>query len=534
MGKYDRIQHRKEQRKEKADAGRREKKQTPHRKTYRRDKEGNIILWGYLKVTWVAILMFAGIIFVAAFLGIAMIMNDEEFKDENCRNPFCQLFIGEQIDPNDNIPFVPNYEEEESFEEYMDDIREMEKNIPLPPDDLNYTPAPEEEVLWTLIPEAEARGEDEPVCYSPACKKKYAEEAEQGGSGTSEYEVKMNQIENLMDDINERTKIVIAKIKEKEAEVDKQKRLVPELKEKWLDQRKNTQGNDGEIKGLEYKLKKMKKEYRDAYDTAETSEEITEAKRLKSEYNAFLIEFENALEESQKEIDSVGTYESDYEEAREALEVMVEELRELRDEFQDLRIEMFKAKTSDQFINIRLSGTCLVLIENGYPNNCPTYIELKEAFDNTDPNFSGGFSPSESGNDIRRDASQMQNYWNYYQQLPNWKIITVDPDAYMMTKGMLIEITAHHLKLKPDLETGIDFDKNEIYVQHGISINKTCSHATVSPDMELISLVVKQFFDRCNNPEDDWKKIEVRPIYDVLTLDKGYNPLWLNKVLHGE
>ena len=46
MGKYDRIQHRKEQRKEQADAGRREKKQTPHRKTYRRDKEGNIILWG--------------------------------------------------------------------------------------------------------------------------------------------------------------------------------------------------------------------------------------------------------------------------------------------------------------------------------------------------------------------------------------------------------------------------------------------------------------------------------------------------------
>ena len=52
--------------------------------------------------------------------------------------------------------------------------------------------------------------------------------------------------------------------------------------------------------------------------------------------------------------------------------------------------------------------------------------------------------------------------------------------------------------------------------------------------MELISLAVKQFFDRCNNPEDDWKMIEVRPIYDVLTLDKAYNPLWLNKVLHGE
>ena len=528
MTKYDRMQARKEARKTAKEAERRgdveEKEKRKKRAIYRKDGQGNIILWGWLKVTWVAIAMIIGIVFVSTFLAVALIMNEEELTEVNCKNPFCRLFI-ETHDPNADMPFVPDVDTDAEWEEYYEDIVDMEKNIPMPPD---------EEQNWTLIPEAEARGEDEPVCYSPACKKKYAEEAEQGGSGTSEYEVKMNQIENLMDDINERTKVVIAKIKEKETEVNKQKILVPELKEKWLDQKKDTQGNDGEIKGLEYKLKKMKKEYRDAYDTAETSEEITEAKRLKSEYNTFLIEFENALEESQKEIDSVGTYESDYEEAREALEVMVEELRELRDEFQDLRIEMFKAKTSDQFINIRLSGTCLVLIENGYPTNCPTYVELKAAFDNTDPNFSGGFSPSESGNDIRRDKSPMQNYWNYYQQLPNWKIITVDPDAYMMTKGMLIEITAHHLKLKPDPETGIDFDKNEIYVQHGMSINKTCSHATVSPDMELISLAVKQFFDRCNNPEDDWKKIEVRPIYDVLTLDKSYNPLWLNKVLHGE
>jgi len=495
MTKYDRMHARKEQRKAEREKERKGKEENAPKKRaiYRKDGQGNIILWGWLKVTWVAILMIIGIVAITSFLAVALIMNEEELTEENCKNPFCRLFIGID-DPNDDMPFVPD-----------------------------------------IIPEAEARGEDEPVCYSPACKKKYAEESTSTGStGTSEYEVNRDKKESIMDEINDRTKVVITKIKDKEAEVRKQRDLVPELKEKWLEQKDDLKGNDGELKGMEYKVKLMKKEYRDAYDDAETTEEVTEAKRLKEEYNSYLIEYETALADDVKEYEDVDTTLTEYDQAREDLEVLIEELRELRDEFQDLRIEMFKAKTSDQFINIRLSGTCLVLIESGYPTNCPTYIELKAAFDNTDPNFSGGFSPSESGNDIRRDKSPMQNYWNYYQQLPNWKIMTVDPDAYLMTKGMLIEITAHHLKLKPDVETGIDFDENKIYVQHGISINKTCSHATVSPDMELIALAVKQFFDRCGNPEDDWKTIADRPIYDVLGLDRSYNPLWLDKVLHGE
>jgi len=493
MTKYDRMHARKEQRKAERENERKGKEENNKKKraVYRKDGQGNIILWGWLKVTWVSIGMIIAIVAITSFLAVALIMNEEELTEENCKNPFCRLFIGTH-DPNDDMPFVPD-----------------------------------------IIPEAEARGEDEPVCYSPACKKKYDEAAEEkeGSTGTSEYEVNRDQKEAIMDEINDRTKVVITKIKDKEAEVRKQRDLVPELKEKWLEQKDDLRGNDSELKGMEYKVKLMKKEYRDAYDDAETTEEVTEAKRLKEEYNLYLIEYETALADDIKEYEDVDTTLVEYDQAREDLEVLIEELRELRDEFQDLRIEMFKAKTSDQFINIRLSGTCLVLIENGYPTNCPTYIELKAAFDNTDPNFSGGFSPSESGNDIRRDKSPMQNYWNYYQQLPNWKIITVDPDAHLMTKGMLIEITAHHLKLKPDAETGIDFDENKIYVQHGININKTCSHATVSPDMELVGLAVKQFFDRCNNPEDDWRTVADRPIYDVLELDRSYNPLWLEKAL---
>ena len=160
MTKYDRMHARKEARKAAKEAERRgdveKKEKQKKRATYRKDGQGNIILFGWLKVTWVAIAMIIGIVLITSFLAFALIMNDEEFRDENCRNPFCRLFIGEEIDPNDNIPFVPK----------------------LPPD---------EEGDWELIPEAEARGEDEPVCYSPACKKKYAEEWDRKNSNHANY-----------------------------------------------------------------------------------------------------------------------------------------------------------------------------------------------------------------------------------------------------------------------------------------------------------------------------------------------------------
>ena len=165
MTKYDRMQARKEARKTAKEAERRgdveEKEKRKKRAIYRKDGQGNIILWGWLKVTWVAIAMIIGIVFVSTFLAVALIMNEEELTEVNCKNPFCRLFI-ETHDPNADMPFVPDVDTDAEWEEYYEDIVDMEKNIPMPPD---------EEQNWTLIPEAEARGEDEPVCYSPACKK---------------------------------------------------------------------------------------------------------------------------------------------------------------------------------------------------------------------------------------------------------------------------------------------------------------------------------------------------------------------------
>ena len=274
---------------------------------------------------------------------------------------------------------------------------------------------------------------------------------------------------------------------------------------------------------MEYKLKQLKNEYRSAYDDADTSEELTAAKEAKQVYLDYKAEYERELGISQKENNHVDSYYTEYDDAQDDLEIMLDELDELNTQFDELRIEMFKAKTSDQFVSIRLSQTCLTLIKSGHPTDCPTYRELKEKFDNTDPRFSGGFV--DYGYDIRRDNPTIKNYWNYYEQIPNWKIITVDPDAKMMQKGMLIEIAPIDVVGKPHIETGTNFEKNEIYMEYDILINKECSHATVSPDIEIIGQAISQFINDCKDPLN---KVGTVPIYGDF---RSLNPGWLNSII---
>ena len=534
MTKYDRMHARKEARKAAREAERRgdaeKKEKQKKRATYRKDGQGNIILFGWLKVTWVAIAMIIGIVLITSFLAFALIMNDEEFRDENCKNPFCRLFI-DTSDPNADMPFVPDVDAE--WEEYYEDIVDTEKNIPMPPD---------EEPNWTLIPEAEARGEDEPVCYSPACKKKYAEEAEaEKVQGNPEYEAHQEIRETEMDRINDLIKELKEEIVTLEEDIDKLHDEIPQMEMDWKQQEKDEKSGDGKLKSMEYNLEKLKKEYRKAYDDSRTSGDLDDAKLLKEEYNAYKKLYEDELERYAEDTKKTIELETGYEEARDELEIMMEELRDMKDDLELLKIEMWKAKQSNQFISIRLSGTCIVLIENGYPSNCPTYAELKDTFDNTDPRISGGFSPSVSGNDIRRDVPPMENHWLYYEQLPNWKIITVDPHPYLMAKGMVIDVAPMTVKKvhlpsvakdcdDPDKAEGCEYD-----VQYDVIIDKYCSHASVSPDMKSIGEGIKQLMKSCKYEGDDklglsWKKLITMPIYDPYRV---YNPLWLDAIIDG-
>ena len=387
-------------------------------------------------------------------------------------------------------------------------------------------------LITIAIVEADARSEDEPTCYSASCKRAMEEaNNDPDEKPTTEYEAQQHAIETKMDAINDEMKKVIQQRDDAEKEIEKLEIEIPKLKLELLAQEIEERRAGHEHMGMVSILKQMKKDYRAAYDAAETIDEIDAAKQLKVEYIEYENKYNQALATENKEHDKTIVLEEKIEEKENELDEKRELIIELEEQLDQLRLDMFKAKRSDQFIAIRLSGTCEMLIEREYPNNCPTYRELVTMFDNTDPRFSGGVE--ELGYDLNRERPQMDNYWRYYEQIPSWVVITVDPDAHMASKAALIEIApnrVHWTCTEKDsaCNVPVDWDKQEVYVQYDIHIDKYCARALVSPDMESITTAVNQFLEACSEPEDMWRKLINLPIYGDL---RSYNVPWINDVL---
>ena len=127
------MQRRKEAHRAEKDEEKRtkERQRDQHRKAWRKDKNGNIIFKGAVRISKNALIALIATIAVVVFFAVIIGTNEEVQSDELCRNPFCQLFFGPPIDPNEDIPFVPDVDVE--YDEYYDDIVDMEKSIELPP-----------------------------------------------------------------------------------------------------------------------------------------------------------------------------------------------------------------------------------------------------------------------------------------------------------------------------------------------------------------------------------------------------------------
>ena len=334
-----------------------------------------------------------------------------------------------------------------------------------------------------------------------------------------------------MDRINDEMKRVIKEKELEEVKVAKLELELPELRVQLLAQ-ENVENLAGLAhNGMDRTLKDMKKAYREAYDSAETITEIDAAKQLKVDYINFEHDYNQLKADENKEYEKTVELEDKIEEKENELDEAREKIIELKDELDQLRMDMFKAGRNDQFISIRLGGTCQQLIESGHPTECPTYRELVPLFDNTEARFSGGFE--DLGYDLNRLPSKMQNYELYYEQVPSWLVITVDPDNRMMQKSSTIVIApsrVHWTCTESDSACNIppDWDKNEVFVQYDIHINKYCTKAMVSPDIEMITEAVNQFIDRCAQPQDEWRKIISLTIYGDF---KIYNHGWISEFL---
>ena len=110
MGKYERIQRRREEKEAKRDRSKvhekelkrieAEKKMT----TWRRDQHGNFIFRGAFKISPLAAIVLIAFIAIAVFFAVAVLSNTEESGE--CANPFCHMLGIEDDDP-DRYKFAP-------------------------------------------------------------------------------------------------------------------------------------------------------------------------------------------------------------------------------------------------------------------------------------------------------------------------------------------------------------------------------------------------------------------------------------------
>ena len=120
MGKYDRMQKRKERHRAERDArarahkerlGDKKDKANPKRgtSTWRRDQQGNIIFKNYIKFSKLSFVMITGVIICAVFLVVVVMTNTEDAGI--CANPFCKFFDGSLFNPPPEQVFTPPTEE---------------------------------------------------------------------------------------------------------------------------------------------------------------------------------------------------------------------------------------------------------------------------------------------------------------------------------------------------------------------------------------------------------------------------------------
>jgi hypothetical protein len=193
---------------------------------------------------------------------------------------------------------------------------------------------------------------------------------------------------------------------------------------------------------------------------------------------------------------------------------------ELHDILDEILLELTETKTKlnlffrdFQFISVNLSKTCLTMIEYGLQTACPTYREMVPAFDNTLRYVSGEFV--DVGYDIKRLPSPLTDHWRYYEQVPAWRVVTVDADPSLFKRG--VEITVQAKDFVVIERTGAT-DKTDSYNSNtleqttwkNIHVSKKCDSVTVGPDMNVIEAAILHVLNKCTTDLSEFKDVVQR------------------------
>ena len=212
----------------------------------------------------------------------------------------------------------------------------------------------------------------------------------------------------------------------------------------------------------------------------------------------------------------MNLYNQGYEKHREHEQKVVE----LNDKLDEILLELTATKIKlnltfrdFQFISVNLSRTCLTLIEYGLQHNCPTYREMVPAFDNTLRYVSGDFV--DVGYDIKRLPAPLKDHWRYYEQVPAWRVVTVDADPSLFKRGVEITIQAKDFVViertgATDKTDSYNSDTLEQTTWKNIHVSKRCDSVTVGPDMYVIEAAILHVLNKCTTDLSEFKDVVQR------------------------
>jgi hypothetical protein len=225
--------------------------------------------------------------------------------------------------------------------------------------------------------------------------------------------------------------------------------------------------------------------------------EAEETQAMKTYYYSKYLEFKSLwrdefhdLKDIEEEYDLI---EHDLDTAKVLLELMEGDMEKI-----------LKANSNpDRYTNVSLSlsKNCQTMIKHGLYTNCPTYRELVELFDTTNPTASGHFV--DMGYDVKR-MGVMDRHWKFYETEDNYDLIMVDPDAPFQSKSIAIEIQASKFTTLSVIghDNSRSFNQGSYTTWENFKQTDSCNKILVAPDIELIKQAVEYAVNDCNGEID--------------------------------
>jgi len=527
LNKWERKQARKDARKSLHDEQRRERakslkdKPKTKRPKWRRLNDGGIAFGDNYKIGRGGQIGLGVVGAVALFFIVGLTLYPVEQQDGGeCANPFCEW-----------VDIITGADEYGAKQTPKEQVPESERDF-LPPTEF-------------LLPFAEARGDDEPTCYSQACQRSHEESKDIFDSEEAQAKSINEQIVDMKVKI-EKTKEVIKVI---EGKIRDYKLDIPKAELDLMLDEKLIEDQEKLVKEMKYEYDRL----RYGYDKDALFEYEIEYYNERDNLDDMRFQYEKKDNDIIRDNDLLDKEE-------EYLDMAEIDLLMFIDELNALKVQLHQIHRAGNLFAIRLSETCNTLIEQGMNERevavdvrdnwvyetkteqiCPTYRELVASFDNTLHPISGEFE--DLGYDIRRGESGYKDYWRYYYNLPGWKVITVDPDVDMLHRAMIIEIQAsdfryagsdkqHNLNIR-QYSNGTMSERGYVYFEN-VSIDEECRHANVAPDIELVGKVLEHFMNECKGDLDYVMEHRVMmPFISFDTADSEWYKYitWLNKAI---